>query len=107
MPGGTKPGQSSVEGVGQPRNQTFKLETGRVGRRMIKLKIDSPSNRPLQMLCLGSHADDIEIGCGGTILRIAADYPNSEFHWFVFSAIGPREDEARRAASQFVDPARL
>ena len=64
-------------------------------------------DKALQVLCLDSHADDIEIGCGGTILKLAGEYPNSLFHWVVFSAIGPREAEARRAASQFVDPSRL
>src|SRR4029077_10206831 len=56
----------------------------------------------LNILCLGSHADDIEIGCGGTILRLAEQYPGCVFHWVVFSAIGVREAEARRAASLFV-----
>jgi LmbE family N-acetylglucosaminyl deacetylase len=73
---------------------------------MLQLNLGS-QDKALQVLCLGSHADDIEIGCGGTILKLASEYPNSIFHWFVFSAIGPREDEARRAAPQFVDPARL
>jgi LmbE family N-acetylglucosaminyl deacetylase len=74
---------------------------------MIPLKLNGAPDRSLQILCLGSHADDIEIGCGGTILRLAAEYPNCVFHWVVFSAIGPREAEARLAASRFVDPVRL
>ena len=47
--------------------------------------------RPPDLLCLGAHSDDIEIGCGGTILRLAAQYPQAVFHWVVFSAIGTRE----------------
>jgi LmbE family N-acetylglucosaminyl deacetylase len=74
---------------------------------MIPLKLSGALDRSLQILCLGSHADDIEIGCGGTILRLAAEYPTCVFHWVVFSAIGPREAEARLAASRFVEPARL
>jgi LmbE family N-acetylglucosaminyl deacetylase len=74
---------------------------------MIPLKLGGDLDRPLQVLCLGSHADDIEIGCGGTILRLANDYPNSVFHWVVFSAIGPREQEARKAAAAFVAPSRI
>jgi LmbE family N-acetylglucosaminyl deacetylase len=74
---------------------------------MIQLKLNRTSDRPLHILCLGSHADDIEIGCGGTILKLAAEYSDAVFHWVVFSAIGPREEEARRAASQFVEPSRL
>jgi len=74
---------------------------------MIQLDLRQHDAKPLQILCLGSHADDIEIGCGGTILRLAEQYPSSVFHWVVFSATGVREAEARRGARMFVDPARL
>jgi LmbE family N-acetylglucosaminyl deacetylase len=56
---------------------------------------------PPKILCLGAHSDDIEIGCGGTILRLLQDYPNCELHWVVFSAQGVRAAEARRAAELF------
>jgi LmbE family N-acetylglucosaminyl deacetylase len=72
---------------------------------MIHLNLDGGPNKSLQVLCLGSHSDDIEIGCGGTILRLAEQYPGCVFHWVVFSAIGVREVEARRAASLFAGPA--
>ena len=74
---------------------------------MIHLNLDRGGTEGLQILCLGSHADDIEIGCGGTILRLAEQYPGCVFHWVVFSAIGVREAEARRAASLFVSAAAL
>ncbi len=54
-----------------------------------------------QILCLGSHSDDIEIGCGGTILRLADQYPGCVFHWVVFSATGVRAQEAQCAAGLF------
>jgi LmbE family N-acetylglucosaminyl deacetylase len=73
---------------------------------MIHLKLDR-ADKSLQVLCLGSHSDDIEIGCGGTILHLAERYPGCAFHWVVFSAIGTRETEARRAASLFVGSATL
>jgi LmbE family N-acetylglucosaminyl deacetylase len=58
---------------------------------------------PLRILCLGAHADDIEIGCGGTILALLAARRNVNCHWVVFSgAGGPREREARESASQFL-----
>jgi LmbE family N-acetylglucosaminyl deacetylase len=59
------------------------------------------------ILCLGAHADDIEIGCGGTLLQLAEQYPGCVFHWVVFSASGVREAEARRAAALFVAPTAL
>jgi LmbE family N-acetylglucosaminyl deacetylase len=69
---------------------------------MIHLNLDRSASGALTILCLGSHSDDIEIGCGGTILRLKEQYPDSVFHWVVFSAIGVREAEARRAAELFV-----
>jgi len=74
---------------------------------MIRLSLDRTAAGVLQVLCLGSHSDDIEIGCGGTILRLAEQHPGAVFHWVVFSAIGVRGDEARRAAAMFVAPAAL
>jgi LmbE family N-acetylglucosaminyl deacetylase len=56
---------------------------------------------PLKILCLGAHSDDIEIGCGATILRLLQDYPNCVFHWVVFSALGVRAAEAQHAAVLF------
>ncbi len=74
---------------------------------MIRLGLGAKKNGPLQILCLGCHSDDIEIGCGGTVLRLASQYPDCEFHWVVFSALGPRRVEAERAAKLFVSPTRL
>ncbi len=74
---------------------------------MIRLDLGGGNHRPLTILCLGAHSDDIEIGCGGTILDLAGRYPNAVFHWVVFSAIGVRESEARCAAALFVGPTKL
>ena len=74
---------------------------------LIGLTLPQNNARPLQVLCLGAHSDDIEIGCGGTVLRLAGQYPDCLFHWVVFSALGVREIEAQNAASLFVDPSRL
>ena len=74
---------------------------------MIALKLDGGTNNALQILALGCHSDDIEIGCGGAILRLVVEHPDCVFHWVVFSAIGVRAAEARHAAAQFVDPLRL
>src|SRR5271169_2606641 len=67
--------------------------------RSLSLPCDAAS--PLNILCLGAHSDDIEIGCGGTILRLAEQYANGVFHWVVFSAHGDRAAEAERAAVLF------
>jgi LmbE family N-acetylglucosaminyl deacetylase len=56
---------------------------------------------PLRVLAIGSHADDIEIGCGGTLLRLAQERPALELHWVVLSAAGERADEARASAEAF------
>jgi LmbE family N-acetylglucosaminyl deacetylase len=74
---------------------------------MIRLSLEQVPNKGPQVLCLGAHSDDIEIGCGGTILRLATQYPGCVFHWVVFSAIGVREAEAQRAATMFVGPTQL
>jgi LmbE family N-acetylglucosaminyl deacetylase len=54
------------------------------------------------LLCLGAHSDDIEIGCGGTLLRLAAEHPGLEVHWIVFSGRGDRRAEAADSARQFL-----
>ena len=53
------------------------------------------------MLALGSHADDIEIGCGGTLLRLAAER-DLDVRWVVLSASEERAAEARRSAEAFL-----
>lgn len=74
---------------------------------MIRLSLEPSQERPLHVLCLGAHSDDIEIGCGGTILWLADRYPSAVFHWVVFSATGVRGEEAQRAAHLFLDSSRL
>jgi LmbE family N-acetylglucosaminyl deacetylase len=74
---------------------------------LIRLNLQANGTGPLHILCLGAHSDDIEIGCGGTVLRLAEQYPDCMFHWVVFSAIGIREAEAKHAATLFVRPEKL
>jgi LmbE family N-acetylglucosaminyl deacetylase len=75
---------------------------------MIQLTLNRDAvARGLKILCLGAHSDDIEIGCGGTVLRLAEQFRDCTFHWVVFSAFGPRETEARRAAALFTAAGRL
>ena len=74
---------------------------------MIQLSLNGAARGGLKILCLGSHSDDIEIGCGGTILRLAEQYPDCTFHWVVFSAVGARATEAQCAAARFTRSAKL
>jgi len=69
------------------------------------LQLAVPPDRPLRVLALGAHSDDIEIGCGGTLLTLLQQHPHSEVRWVVFSAVGPREDEARQGAEAFLEAA--
>jgi LmbE family N-acetylglucosaminyl deacetylase len=57
---------------------------------------------PRRVLCLGAHADDIEIGCGGTILRLTSERRDLEVRWVVFSATPERAAEARSSAAEFL-----
>jgi LmbE family N-acetylglucosaminyl deacetylase len=60
---------------------------------------------PLAILCLGAHADDIEIGAGGTILTLLERHPGSRVLWVVFSAKEHREAEARGSATAMLGKA--
>ncbi|HEY7519258.1 MAG TPA: PIG-L family deacetylase, partial [Methylomirabilota bacterium] len=51
-----------------------------------------------RVLCLGAHSDDLEIGCGGTLLQLTEGERPIEVTWIVFSGDGRREREARASA---------
>jgi LmbE family N-acetylglucosaminyl deacetylase len=66
--------------------------------------IDAAAGRPLRVLAIGAHADDIEIGCGGTVLRLIEEYAGLEFKWVVLTSNRDRMTEARHSAQAFLGP---
>jgi LmbE family N-acetylglucosaminyl deacetylase len=59
-------------------------------------------NAPRRLLLLGAHCDDIEIGCGGTLLRMAAERSGLEVRWVVFCSTPERAKEGRASAEAFL-----
>lgn len=72
---------------------------------MSPLKLQKEGGEPFSLLVLGAHSDDIEIGCGGTLLKLLKAESDLAITWVVFAALGKREDEARHSAEQFLNGA--
>jgi LmbE family N-acetylglucosaminyl deacetylase len=72
---------------------------------MLGLDIHRPEDGNLQLLCLGAHSDDIEIGCGGTILKLLDAVDHVDVRWVVLGAMGTRAAEARESAEAFLEKA--
>ncbi|HVD05650.1 MAG TPA: PIG-L deacetylase family protein [Gemmatimonadaceae bacterium] len=71
---------------------------------MLKLTLGEASS-PYRVLAVGCHADDIEIGCGGTILHLIESLPSVEVWWVVLRARDARAEEVHRSAEAFLDGA--
>jgi LmbE family N-acetylglucosaminyl deacetylase len=69
---------------------------------VLDLALGGDASRALDILCIGAHSDDIEIGCGGTVLRLLAERPGSHVRWVVLSSSAEREVEARASAADFL-----
>jgi LmbE family N-acetylglucosaminyl deacetylase len=54
------------------------------------------------ILFLGAHCDDIEIGCGATILRLRESLPDAEIRWLILSSNEARRREAMESADRFL-----
>jgi len=71
---------------------------------VLKQILYSNDNKPLKILCLGAHSDDIEIGAGGAILRLIDAYPVESVYWLTFCSNNVRKKEAENSAEQFLNP---
>jgi LmbE family N-acetylglucosaminyl deacetylase len=69
---------------------------------MLKLNLFGENKKP-KILCLGAHCDDIEIGCGGTLLRLIREVPDAQICWVVFSGNEERRREAQKSAQVLLE----
>ena len=76
---------------------------GKSGRKGIE---GGKGKAGLEVLCLGAHCDDIEIGCGGSMLRLLSARKDVKVTWVVFCSSPERGEEARRSAAAFLSGAR-
>lgn len=73
---------------------------------MLRLTLGEFRRLPRRILCLGAHCDDIEIGCGGMILRLLQEDSERDIHWQVFSSTPARKREAKNGARVFLERAK-
>jgi LmbE family N-acetylglucosaminyl deacetylase len=69
---------------------------------MLALQLTRPACRPLSVLAIGAHPDDIEIGAGGMLLSLAESQPGLRARYVVLTGTEDRRVEARNAASAFL-----
>lgn len=74
---------------------------------MEKISFFGNKNAPKNILCLGAHCDDIEIGCGGTMLRLLQENSRVSVNWIVFSSNAEREIEAKKSSKKFLQRAKI
>lgn len=73
---------------------------------MRPLQLGGDFQAPLRLLCVGAHGDDIEIGCGGTLLQLARRHPHLDVTWVVLTATAERAREVEASAERFLADAR-
>jgi LmbE family N-acetylglucosaminyl deacetylase len=69
---------------------------------VLELPLFGKPRPPRHILLLGAHADDIEIGCGASVLALVGDHPEIQVTWVVLGAAGERGVEARSSAAAFL-----
>ncbi|HET6328360.1 MAG TPA: PIG-L deacetylase family protein, partial [Planctomycetaceae bacterium] len=73
---------------------------------MLELNFSKRPGSAFRILCLGAHSDDLEIGCGGTVLSLLEKHQDVDVRWVIFSANEERSREARHSAAAFLATAR-
>jgi LmbE family N-acetylglucosaminyl deacetylase len=68
---------------------------------MLPLHLNRPGTLR-RLLCIGAHCDDIEIGCGGTVLTLLSAHPDLAVDWLVLTSSPQRAAEARASAAAFL-----
>lgn len=69
---------------------------------MMQVNFQKEDSSEFKLLCLGAHCDDIEIGCGGTLLKLIDKYENIIVYWVVFASNEQRMQEAHTSANLFL-----
>jgi LmbE family N-acetylglucosaminyl deacetylase len=69
---------------------------------VLPIQLKAPAGRPLSILVVGAHPDDIEIGAGGILLSLAAACPELQARYLVMTGTAVRHQEARSAATAFL-----
>ena len=69
---------------------------------MLNFRLHKKTDDPFALLVLGAHSDDIEIGCGGTILKLMDKYKNIKITWVVMAAQEKREREAKKSTRNYL-----
>jgi len=74
------------------------------GSQLLGLMPSRSAAQPLRVLCIGAHCDDVDIGCGATLLSLQREHPRVAIDWVLLSGNEERRAEARKAMTAFVRP---
>lgn len=69
---------------------------------MLDVSLNLPTSRPPELLCVGAHCDDIEIGCSGAVMRLLEMHPTLHVVWFVLTGNSERQGEAQNSAQRIL-----
>jgi LmbE family N-acetylglucosaminyl deacetylase len=69
---------------------------------MLQLAFNKPRRKRLHILALGAHCDDIDIGCGASMLNLLERHPGAEVTWVAFGSTPVRAREFRASAKRFL-----